>query len=336
MRKKLPFIPLQPPDKLAEYAGFMPPEPAPYNNLSNKYNIFRDSIVKLLFSNFKWYGLSFQEAQTLEYNLIFRGRACGIKSAFDLDTKTPEGIFYGAYGTETDTLKYNFYGYPTEANCTGMNGIVLHAKSEKDFEICFDSCDNIYSYGMLTSPIYSYVEVLAQELDRAYSAWQVAAETRKLGMVFQCSNKKSSNILKQILKKLSDNDPFVVVDADIDNQMEPIFSSGTAQGINEFHMHFMNTWGMVLDLLGLENNSQNKRERLVVTEAEMNRSLSRYLGANRLRARKTFAENWSKKTGLDIRVENYLDSIIQENSNDANTYGIEGEADDRPTNNYPR
>ena len=155
-------------------------------------------------------------------------------------------------------------------------------------------------------------------------------------MVFQCSNKKSSNILKQILKKLSDNDPFVVVDADIDNQMEPIFSSGSAQGINEFHMHFMNTWGMVLDLLGLENNSQNKRERLVVTEAEMNRSLSRYLGANRLRARKTFAENWSKKTGLDIRVENYLDSIIQENSNDANTYGIEGEADDRPTNNYPR
>lgn len=96
----------------------------------------------------------------------------------------------------------------------------------------------------------------------------------------------------------------------------------------------MNTWGFVLDLLGMENNSQNKKERLVVTEAEMNRSLSRYLGANRLMARKLFAKNCNEKFGTNIKVENYLDSIVNENPNEANTYGMEdGEENVSKSNN---
>lgn len=187
---------------------------------------------------------------------------------------------------------------------------------------------------MLTTPLYSYVDILADELDRSYCAWQVAAETRKLGMVFQCQNQKSANILKDVLKRISENDPYVIINSDISDQTDVLWNSSNTQGISEYHMHFMNTWGFVLDLLGMENNSQNKKERLVVTEAEMNRSLSRYLGANRLMARKLFAKNCNEKFGTNIKVENYLDSIVNENPNEANIYGMEdGEENVSESNN---
>lgn len=65
------------------------------------------------------------------------------------------------------------------------------ANSSDDFEVGFDSSDNIYQFGMLTTPLYSYVDILADELDRSYCAWQVAAETRKLGMVFNAKTKRA-------------------------------------------------------------------------------------------------------------------------------------------------
>lgn len=334
MRKKLPFIPVQPADKMAEFAGFLPPEYNFNHKRSNKFSIFRDSIIKLLFSNFRWEGLTEREQKTIEYNLIFRGRVCAIRSRFDVETKTPDGIFYGAYGSETNNVTYDFYGFPNQATCTGLNGQIFTANSPDDFEVGFDSSDNIYQFGMLTTPLYSYVDILADELDRSYCAWQVAAETRKLGMVFQCQNQKSANILKDVLKRISENDPYVIINSDISDQTDVLWNSSNTQGISEYHMHFMNTWGFVLDLLGMENNSQNKKERLVVTEAEMNRSLSRYLGANRLMARKLFAKNCNEKFGTNIKVENYLDSIVNENPNEANIYGMEdGEENVSESNN---
>ena len=60
---------------------------------------------------------------------------------------------------------------------------------------------------------------------------------------------------------------------------------------------------------------------MIVSESERNRSLSRYVGADRLQARKIFAEELNKKFGTNIQVENYLASMITENGNDANIYG---------------
>ena len=330
--KKLPFIKMNPTEQQAEFAGRFPAETATGQSLSNKYPIFRDAITKLLFSNFKWYGLSEMEANTIEYNLIMTGRVCAIKSKFDIDKKTPDGIFYGVYGTQVNDIQYDFYGYPTKASCSGLNGEIFTAESPDDFEIGFDSSANIYQFGILTTPLYAHVETLAKELDRSYQMWQVAAETRKLGMVFDCKTKRSANLLKSILKKISENNPYVVVDSEIGDEIDTIYSPSNTVGLSEYHDNFINTWAMVMDLLGLENSPSNKKERLVVTEAEMNRSLSRYLGADRLKARKEFAENCNKKFGTNIQVENYLDSIINESENNASIYGDQNGGENNAAN----
>lgn len=55
-----------------------------------------------------------ERTKTIEYNLIFRGRVCAIRSRFDVETKTPDGIFYGAYGSETNNVTYDFMGFQTK------------------------------------------------------------------------------------------------------------------------------------------------------------------------------------------------------------------------------
>jgi hypothetical protein len=172
-----------------------------------------------------------------------------------------------------------------------------------------------------TRPITVWVNKLALELDDAYSAWKVASESRKAGLVFQCADKNTATTLKKVLTSVSENDPFIVVEGNINDSVQTIFAPNNTDTIAQFHMNFMNVWGSVMDLLGLENNSQNKRERLVVTEAEMNRSLSRYLAADRLRARKDFAEEMNRKFNTNIRVENYLASVVTETPNGANEEG---------------
>ena len=320
-KKNLPFIPVQPQDQDAEFAGFQFQINDSWNsNNSNKFEIFRDVIIKLLMANYKWYGIENYERNMIEYMLINYGRVCCIKTEFNIKDETIDGVYFGRFGTDVDNFRIDFYGNPLAASCSGLNGQVFRANDRFHFALGFDTMA-YYKYQNITKPIITYVDKLAKELDQSYQAWKVAAETRKCGMVFNCNDKRSANILKGVLKRMGENDPFIVVEGELDDSIDILFNTTNISGLSEYHINFMNCWGFILDLLGLENNSQNKRERLVVTEAEMNRSLSRYIGADRLAARKQFAEELNTKFNLNIKVENYLENVIIESGNEANIFG---------------
>lgn len=331
-KKKLPFIPLQPPDMGAELAGKQYLFNDAFNTAhSARYDLFRDNIKRLLMSNFKWYGITEKESSQIERLLNEEGRVCAIRSRFNAELRQPDGIFFGRFGAGTDIVTYDFYGYPSSCSCTGYNGIQLTANNQDDFVIGFDTKAHIRQQQEI-KPLYSWIDNLASELDDAYSMWKVAADTRKTGLVFRVPDQRSAKLLKQVLGRKIENESYIVIEGSDLSNTEIIPTTYNNNVLSDYHMNFMNVWGMVLDLMGLENNSQNKRERLVVTEAEMNRSLSRYLGADRLAARKDFAEEINKKFGTDIRVENYLASMVKEDGNAANVYGIQngGDTDDRP------
>lgn len=315
MKKRNPNLLLS--DKFADNAGFYPPEPHPH---SQTFKIFETTLMRLLFANFKWYGLEPYEANAIERLLINNGKVCAIKTSFDIDTETPDGIFYGYYGTDVNNITYDFYGRCNKASVSGLNGKVYVADDPSNFVVGFDSM-YYYQLNTMATPIVTYVRYLAKELDEAYQTLKVAAETRKSGIVFQCSNKRSEQLLKQVLKNRSENSPYIIITSDIGNETETLFRPPNSQDLTEYYQYFINTWGIVLDILGFENSGNNKRERLVVSESERNRSLSRYVGADRLQARKNFAEELNKKFGTNIQVENYLASMITENGNDANIYG---------------
>ena len=91
-RKFLPFIPVQNPDKAAEFAGMQNQFVEAPCNHSRLYYIFRDTIFRLLYSNFKWYNITEQEARMIEFMLINNGRICAVKTEFNMDERTPDGV----------------------------------------------------------------------------------------------------------------------------------------------------------------------------------------------------------------------------------------------------
>lgn len=319
-KKKLPFIPVQEYDMGTEFAG----KQYLFNDSVNtshskRYELFRDNIKRLIMSNFRWYGITEQESNQIERLLNEEGRICAIRSTFNAELRQPDGIYFGRFGSGNN-VTYDFYGFPSSCSCTGYNGIELIANSPNDFVIGYDSKAHIRQQQEI-KPVYSWIDNLASELDDAYSMWKVAADTRKTGLVFKVRDTRSAKLLKQVLGRKIENESYIVVEGSELENTEIIPTTYNNSVLSDYHMNFMNTWGLVLDLLGLENNSQNKKERLIVTEAEMNRSLSRYIGADRLSARKDFADEVNKKFGTNIKVENYLASVVEENGNDANIYG---------------
>ncbi len=299
-----------------EFAG-MPDFPS-RARCSPYYKMFENSLKRLVMSNFKWYELDENQANAIEWNLVTTGMVGAVVTDFNLEKQIPDGLFIGLVGS-IDNPVYDFYGYPNGIKVTGLNG--KEYESTEKYAIGYDSMYRRPNMIMLPS-IFTYVKTLAAELTDAYEMWKTAAETRKQGMIFTCPTKQSAELLKKILKTRSANDPYIVVENyDFADGTTVDFRPNTGNDLAQFHENFMNVWGHVLDLLGLENNSQNKKERMIVSEIELNRSLSRYLAADRLAARKAFAEKLSEITGKEIRVENYLASMITETPDEANVYG---------------
>lgn len=325
-------IPVQLPDMGPEFAGKQ--YEAMFNDCCNSYThshkffIFRDILKKLIFSNYIWYGVNEDEARAIEWALITEGRVIALKSQFSLDDQTPEGVFYGRYISNPFIDTQDFYGNPIAAGVLGLNGKELYASKQDDFVIGYPT-SAIERYFQLTHPIITYIDILARELDDAYSAWKVAVETRKCGMVFNCKDKRTKNFLERILSDVSENKPYIILTGqDFEESTEVLFNNGANSQIVDFHQNFMNVVSFVMDMLGIENSPQNKKERLVVSEAEMSRSLSRYLGADGLKARRAFAEECNKKLGTNLRVENYLASVIDEMMDDATREGIQKDGEE--------
>lgn len=339
-RKKLPYIPVQPTDQTAEFAGWQWVIEGSHRNdswdnyhLTRIGGIFKDSIIRLLYSNFIWYGLEDIEARTIEHYLITAGSVVGLRSNFNLEARTPSGIFYGQYSPYGD--KYDFYGVPQGAMCSGRNGLVFSTEKPDDFVIGWDTTAVSINSPSIVS-IYTYVARLAEELDKAYQALQVAVETHKQGIVFYTESPKETQILQNTLQKISGNNPFIIVQGNRMQTDQPVlFAPNNTQVVSQYYDNFQNAWSMVMDIIGLEHSTGQKKERLIVDEANQNNSLARYIGGDRLRARKRFAEELNKKFGLNVRVENYLMSIAEEAQDEADKYGKseEGESEDVHSSN---
>lgn len=329
--KLLPIIPLQAADmgpmfadKQYQYAGHT--DAFAFRETPRK-RLFEETILKLLYSNFVIDGIEIYESRLINKLAITEGQYCAVRKY--------GSIFYGRSGGTADNVQQgstnvnpyvDFYGMPTSITCTGYNGEVIEANSPKDFVLGFDNCA-VNRRAILTRPLITYVKQLAFELDDAFQAWKVAAETRKLGMIFECNNAQSKKVLQQALSKITENDPFIITTNQIKETTSVFYNTTNMSGLSEFHSYFMNVWGSVLDLIGIDNNSQNKRERLNVPELEMNRSLSKYVAAGRLRALNEFCDEHNEKFGTSIKARNYLAEVLSENDN-SNEEIIPGEVDE--------
>lgn len=326
-KRGLPFIPVQMPDKTAAFAGkqfLIASQHAPRGKRSKLYNLFRDSIRKLLYANFEWTGdINPIEASYIEYQLIETGRVIAMMEN--------SNIYYGLLGMADNKgdesnqvqILYDFYGQPSAASCTGLNGTTINADANH-FVIGYDTlCTTVIS--PMIPPTSVYIEALTDNLDNAYSAWRVAIETNKLGMVFDAPDETSARLMQKTLDDLSANKPFIITRGNMSQQVNTTFRTGALGSIGAYYQNLLNAWSLVLDFLGIENESAQKRERMVVEEAVRNNSLSKSLGYDRLRARQIFAQQIGEKLGKNIRVTNAYARLLDKTDTNGNGMQDTGE-----------
>lgn len=304
-KKGTPTLDTPPEDMQAEFLG------AQYNYWAqDTYKIIRSTIIKLVFSNFGWEGLDPIQSSFLERILIMNGRALGVKTDLNIEEGTPGGFYVGYYNT--DNTKYDFYGQPLEVVCAGLNGMTLRATYPK-FSICYDTTAHM-NIGVIVPPIFTIIDHLAHFVYDSYSAWRVAMHTSKAATVFNANDTKEANMIKRVLQKVSENDPYIVLQNGNTASMTPVNVSfrNNTDHVKTFYDNYINSWGTVLDMLGFQNAAPNKHERLIVGEMQLNTSMATYVAADRLKAREDFAEEVGKRMGIQIKPYNYLQRMLDE------------------------
>lgn len=311
-----PGINLNMSDKTAEFAGMQ----YMIDKCGTGYrSIIVDQLRRLVYSRFKWYGPTNAEAHALEWALVTGGQVGIVRSKLDLMAQTPGGVFVGAIGQQNPEI--DFYGNPLSVVITGLNGKTISATKQDDFVVGYDSMAHT-NFGVLVDPYETKINNYATLIDNALQMWIVAAETRKSGMVFQVATERQKKFLEKVLSKISGNSPYIVVLGDVSGvNTQANFAPSNTDALKDYHDYLLNCIGWALDDLGLENQPQQKQERLVVTEAKNNRNLSRYIGADSLLARKAICDELREKGIADWEVEFYLDSVGEESMNEANEEG---------------
>lgn len=335
-RKKLPYIPVQMPDKTAAFAGkqFLIENSHSEKKRSKLYPLFRETIRRLVYANFEWDGdITPIEAAALEFKLIETGRVIAVRSIRNDINSVPGGIYFGTFGApdiipektfqedgiDSIQLTFDFYGQPSIASCTGLNNVVFTATSD-NFVIGYDTMAHTIIDPM-TTPVISYIDTLTDVLDNAYGAWRVATETNKHGLVFNVPDETSARIMRKVLEDISDNKPYIILRGNLTQPSNVAFRPTGGNAVSEYYQNLLNAWSLVMDFLGIENDSAQKRERMVVEEAVRNNSLAKSLAYDRLHARQIFAEQVSEKLGKKITVKNAYTAILD--NTDVNGNGIQ-------------
>lgn len=263
-----------------------------HDGKSRRFGIFKDNIIRLLYSQFEYHGMTREERAMVEYCFLNEGSCVAVKE---------NGIV--SFGNvEIESVLYSFYGTPLQVACRGATDKKIINVKEPNFVIGYDTLA-ILNTTLLVAPIITYVDNLAKELDNSYSALRVAVESNKASLIFSAKNKKEGAILRQVMDGISENSPHIVIENDDNFQPENILiKSSSTNIIEQFHSNFVNTWSSVLDLIGFENSPQNKKERLVVAEAIANMNISNHIANDRLKAREIWLKEINEKFGTNYSV----------------------------------
>lgn len=284
-------------------------------------DVFQNSILRILFSNFEYTGMSKTEANAIERHLIMKGRVVAARGSGDIVTGEPAGVFFGRLSVENaPDGGIDFYGQPRNVRCTGLNGTSIRGY-DGQYVIGYDTCA-WFNIQTQIPPIYALCMEFAKRIYNAWSAWQVAVQTSKVGTIINVPDNRTARLVQNVLNRVGVNNPYIV----LQNAMDGISNVSaefrtSAENVKTFYDNYVNTWGSLLDMLGAPNSAPNKHERLLTNELEMNQSLARYISGDRLKARRDFISEVNKKFGTNYRVDNYLEMLITEESN----YGMESD-----------
>lgn len=265
-----------------------------HKNIARLFNHYQN----LALNRYRWENLPDGiESRHIEQALFYNGTAVFFKQKY-----TSKYRCLPAYGLENP----NLYGDWDKFNAYGYNGIVE--------ELTIDKCVPIYENDTkypIINHVYHYSELIA-EIDRT-----IHINTKQQRRPYMINTTKDLELTAKKLMEKIESDEYVIQDKGLSGKRKDDLTIEVLQTKSEFLIDRLNEAkheleSDLLDILGLNNNSnQDKRERLLVDEVNVNNG---YILSNLdlgFKNRQYACELINKKFGLNIRVVKVKDLLDQ-------------------------
>ena len=263
---------------------------------------YYDRLMMLATSIFTWKGLDdiagFGASRFLEQSLFRFGKAVFIKDktkGYMVTNVTPSG-------------KLNNYYLPVrvEAFAPGYT-------EQYDFD------DVVYIMNNeLQKPTSSTIALFSNRLYNVERTMDINLNAQKTPILIE-GDKNTLLTLKNLYMQYDGNVPVVYANKnyDISNKLN-VLNTTAPYVVDKLEIHKHELWNDCLTFLGINNMNTDKKERLIVSEAESNDDLINYYLNCFYKTRKRACDLINERYGLDIKIELNKDVIelLNENKND--------------------
>lgn len=189
--------------------------------------------------------------------------------------------------------KVNFYGDPTEVNCSAINGFNYRVKTA-ECVIINNNADNI--------PTMSFVNDTCKRLADITRIIDVNIFQQKMPKIIKCEESQKLTI-KNLLMKVEGNEPYILGSKGLDLEGIEIFDTSSPYIADNLFDLKDKIWIELLTMLGINNANTSKRERLVSDEVNANNQYLSLESETMLYYRQQACEQINSMFGLNVQCE---------------------------------
>ena len=294
---------------------------------SQTYYDYLERFKKICLSMFEWVGLpESMNARYLEECLYYKGQAALLKDnnfGF-INTQAASNGYMNIYGLPTSLNCYS-YGYSEYRNLyTGLEGT-----EDKDCVLVMNNWQRV--------PTAATIELFCQRLAEAEQVAAINIKAQKTPVLIVVDENQRL-MMENLYAQYDGNRPFIFGDKNqlSENAIKSI-STGAEFVADKVMDYKKAIWNEALTFLGINNLSNEKKERLITDEASSNNELINLNLQSMLIPRQEAAKQFNKLFGLtgdkaiSVRLRSDLFNIIKQEESvitDFNKNGVDDEIEE--------
>ena len=220
-----------------------------------------------------------------------------------------------AFCNAVNTNMLNIYGEPAEVQPVAINGksfnrVAVNTTINEKNDIVLQNAVLIKN-NLTSTPTYAMIKPMVEELAFIWQSKGINAGLSRVKVLIH-ANKSVASGIKQQLKSILGSSEMMPVVSEKTNILKEIekLDFNVEYEPDKYWEDFDKCFATICQWLGITTNlSQNKKERLIVSEVESNDELTTISEDARLSFRKMGCEQAKELFGLDITCENKVPDV---------------------------
>lgn len=256
------------------------------------YYVWFYRMCDLYMNRFKWFNVPKSiDIPTIMYGLLMNGNVCWFRDLVmgDLCLMGTPSKTLDVYNYQIGYYIHTASGYNAHLNTSrfseNRNGVIMYANQMRQADICV-------------------LDSYALRLADALRTCDVNIANQKTTKIIGTSESQRMT-LENILKDYQGNVPLTIVDKDVDfgGENHPVYDMTSPYVADKVWVYITNIWNDFLTWLGIENATNQKRERMVTDEVNANYGDVEMERKKGMFSIITALDDINDMFGLDVRIE---------------------------------